>query len=233
MFRWSSQMELKNRKQAGIQQLYDELKGTPPSVPSMEAFKTYIESLSRIHNSLHVFNCGYRHREKRALLYSQRQMVQDKMADTLLGDPAESKIAPQWVYKHSRKSRRRRRRRKARKNEHRPEGQAIVAFGDADLKPMKRHAPVPIKGFRKVLARKALVMCVDEYRTSKVCNRCDSETMEVRDDQILVCSHKKKTFKRKNVDKRPRSRCLDDEGTLFPIHQFVIKEELQASHFAY
>ncbi|KAI8371418.1 uncharacterized protein BYT42DRAFT_647245 [Radiomyces spectabilis] len=79
---------------------------------------------------------------------------------------------------------------------------------------MKKHALVPIKAFRKVLARKALVLCDDEYRTSKVCSHSDSETVEVRDEQILVCKHKKKTFKRKNVDKRPRSRCLDDEGNI-------------------
>ncbi|KAI8391625.1 uncharacterized protein BYT42DRAFT_201974 [Radiomyces spectabilis] len=136
-------------------------------------------------------------------------MVLDKMADTLLGDPAEPKIPCQWVYKNSRKSRHRRRK-NARRNERRPEGAAKVAFGDADLKPMKKHAPVPIK----VLARKAVVICVDEYRTSKVCSRCDCETVEVRDPQIPVCKHKKKYCRLKNFDKRRRGRCLDDDGNI-------------------
>ncbi|KAI8393314.1 uncharacterized protein BYT42DRAFT_550614, partial [Radiomyces spectabilis] len=124
------------RKQANIQPCYDEIKEAPPSVFTMNAFKKYIEAIARNHQKLHTFNCTFCHMEKRALVYSQRQMVLDKMADTLLGDPAEPKTC----------------KKNAQRNERRPEGATVVAYGDVDLKPMKPHASVPIK----VLARKSM-----------------------------------------------------------------------------
>ncbi|KAI8370734.1 uncharacterized protein BYT42DRAFT_617251 [Radiomyces spectabilis] len=127
---------------------------------------------------------------------------------------AESRISQQWVHKNSTRQRRQSRR-AARRNEERPAGPVIVAFGDADLRPKKGNPPIPIKGFPRVLAQKALVICVDEYLTSKVCSRCDSTTVDVRDEQRLrVCNLKKKKKRLRGVDRRLRQRCMNDEGNV-------------------
>ncbi|KAI8365905.1 uncharacterized protein BYT42DRAFT_618358 [Radiomyces spectabilis] len=88
----------------------------------------------------------------------------------------------QWVHK-SDKSKGKREPRAIRRQpglepDHHP---VIIAFGDPDLKPsVKSLAPVPVK-VRQELAKKALVLCVNENKTSKICSNCDSTTTEFRD----------------------------------------------------
>ncbi|KAI8372930.1 uncharacterized protein BYT42DRAFT_52392 [Radiomyces spectabilis] len=108
----------------------------------------------------------------------------------LVRRPRKKKLQkPLWVYKQSKRCRKRRRQR-ARRGRERPQGAAVVAFGDADLHSLKGNPSVPVKKFRQVLAQKALMLCVDEYKTSKVCSSCDTTTIEVRDNNQLFCKHK-------------------------------------------
>ncbi|KAG0193705.1 hypothetical protein DFQ28_003625 [Apophysomyces sp. BC1034] len=88
------------------------------------------------------------------------------IADKLLGQYGTQNIPLQWTHKMKKRKRKRERWRvKAFEQEDmRP---AIVAFGDADLRPMPGQAPLPIKDFRRILSHKALVVCIDEFRTRR------------------------------------------------------------------
>ncbi|KAJ8653148.1 hypothetical protein O0I10_011197 [Lichtheimia ornata] len=51
----------------------------------------------------------------------------------------------------------------------RPEQETIVAYGDASLGHMRGYAPLPHWEFIKRLCRQALVIFIDEFRTSITC----------------------------------------------------------------
>ncbi|KAI8368304.1 uncharacterized protein BYT42DRAFT_648471 [Radiomyces spectabilis] len=151
MFYWSHQIELNNRRSASIEDVYDRLGENTAKCGTVAEFRDHLRTLASLHNRLYNFNRSYRHREKRALVERQRQMTMHKMADSLLGDPAEKNLQkPLWVYKQSRRYRKRGRQR-ARRGRERPQGAAVVAFSDADLHSLKGNPPVPVKKFRQVL----------------------------------------------------------------------------------
>ncbi|KAI8387944.1 uncharacterized protein BYT42DRAFT_543334 [Radiomyces spectabilis] len=130
--------------------------------------------------------------------------------NSLLGDPAEKNLQkPLWVYKQSKRYRKRRRQR-ARRGRERPQDAAVVAFSDADLHSLKGDPPVPVKFSHK----KLLSLCVDVYKTSKVCSSCDTTTIEVRDNNQMLCRHKKKMKRVREIDKTLRQRCLDENNDI-------------------
>ena len=52
----------------------------------------------------------------------------------------------------------------------------IVAFGSAGFSSTSRgHAPAPVKGLYHELKKRCRVIKVDEFRTSKICFKCDRE----------------------------------------------------------
>lgn len=58
-------------------------------------------------------------------------------------------------------------------------GKAIFAFGAANFShTMRGHAPSMVWAFRKKLARRCMVVLIDEYHTSKVCYRCHVTVMK-------------------------------------------------------
>ncbi|KAI8381028.1 uncharacterized protein BYT42DRAFT_612850 [Radiomyces spectabilis] len=59
------------------------------------------------------------------------------------------------------------------------------------------------------------------------CIQCDSETVEVRDEQLLVCNHKKEYCRLKNIDKGEEDDVWMMTAIFFAIHQNVVKADLQ------
>ncbi|KAI8367459.1 uncharacterized protein BYT42DRAFT_549509 [Radiomyces spectabilis] len=59
-----------------------------------------------------------------------------------------------------------------------------------------------IKRRDRVLGQKALVICVDEYLTSKVCSQCDSTTVDVGDEQLRVCNRNSECPARRPAGRR-------------------------------
>lgn len=49
----------------------------------------------------------------------------------------------------------------------------LVGYGDWSCRPnIRGHAPVPVKGFRNALKKRARLVSIDEFRTSKLCSSC-------------------------------------------------------------
>ncbi|KAI8136444.1 hypothetical protein BJV82DRAFT_676465 [Fennellomyces sp. T-0311] len=187
-FTRSRQHELIIREHAGIQQSYDHLTEHPPTVGSSAGFAEYLRNLFMIHNDMHHFNTHYRHRETRERNEASRHMVMDTMADYIVSGRA--KIPVQSASKHSR-SRRKKVRQRTRDQDVLVNGPVVeravvIAYGDADLRgTTKTLAPVPVKAFRRYLGKRALVVCTDEYRTSKVCYGCDNTLLDINDQNML------------------------------------------------
>lgn len=118
---------------------------------------------------LHDFNSKFRHRENRATMYMARQGALDGMANRLLLGTSASEVStlfcnsihrrylPCAIYfqdpllfphrtKPEKRKRLRRAARQAKELDRRP---TIVAFGDADLRPMRGHGPAPVKVKKK------------------------------------------------------------------------------------
>ncbi|RLN68267.1 hypothetical protein BBJ29_000850 [Phytophthora kernoviae] len=56
-----------------------------------------------------------------------------------------------------------------------------VAYGDwSRRKGIKGHAPRPVKGLKEVLRKRATVVSMDEFRTSKLCSQCHQTLSKVR-----------------------------------------------------
>ncbi|KAG0174950.1 hypothetical protein DFQ30_001850 [Apophysomyces sp. BC1015] len=135
------------------------------------------------------------------------------IADKLLGQYGTQNIPLQWTHKMKKRKRKRERWRvKAFEQEDmRP---AIVAFGDADLRPMPGQAPLPIKDFRRILSHKALVVCIDEFRTSKVCSYCDRDTVELIRLTFIQSMLNRKKYLRLGTENRRRQRCMREDNSV-------------------
>ncbi|CEI94234.1 hypothetical protein RMCBS344292_08448 [Rhizopus microsporus] len=62
---------------------------------------------------------------------------------------------------------------------------------------------------QRALAQRALVLPVDEFRTSVTCSKCRRRLENKYERQKLVCNHKKKKIRLKEK-KNATLRCLDD-----------------------
>ncbi|RLN89166.1 hypothetical protein BBJ28_00011349 [Nothophytophthora sp. Chile5] len=59
--------------------------------------------------------------------------------------------------------------------------QACVAYGDwSKRNDIKGHAPSPVKGLKEALRKRATVVSMDEFRTSKLCSQCHQTLSSVR-----------------------------------------------------
>ncbi|KAG1456331.1 hypothetical protein G6F57_015123 [Rhizopus arrhizus] len=69
----------------------------------------------------------------------------------------------------------------------------VIAYGDASLTGTKTaYTPIPVKKVQRALAQRALVILVDEFRTSVACSKCHRRLENKYERQKLVCNHKKK-----------------------------------------
>ncbi|KAL4212543.1 hypothetical protein AB4K20DRAFT_1892829 [Rhizopus microsporus] len=100
--------------------------------------------------SIFCFMKEYRHRETKGYLYSNRQITDDYMCQ-LKAIRAFKKSNQAIQADDGRKT--------------------VIAYGDASLSGMKKgHTPIPVKRTQSALPRKAIVISVDEFRTSIITN---------------------------------------------------------------
>lgn len=74
----------------------------------------------------------------------------------------------------------------------------IIALGDAKFNPnspIKGHRSTPHAGLVRILQRYAMIVNIDEYRTSKLCSRCSSE-LETSGDIRRDANRKKQPCKK-------------------------------------
>ncbi|KAI7847322.1 hypothetical protein BDC45DRAFT_357300 [Circinella umbellata] len=98
---------------------------------------------------------------------------------------------------------------------------------------MKGSGPLPTKTFRRYLAQRAPVICVDEYNTSKICSGCHQRLFDIRRNDMSICNHRTTvTHDRwvRDSDGRPRHRrrryCNLPDGTRIRTSQCEARVQL-------
>ncbi|CEG82009.1 hypothetical protein RMATCC62417_16141 [Rhizopus microsporus] len=86
----------------------------------------------------------------------------------------------------------------------------VFAYGDASLPSSKKYfTPSSSKKLRRHLSKKAVVILVDEYKTSKICSHRQTELYSIPvPERGYNCSHKKK--KRLPHEKNASRKCLGE-----------------------
>ncbi|KAL4214050.1 hypothetical protein AB4K20DRAFT_1973685 [Rhizopus microsporus] len=74
----------------------------------------------------------------------------------------------------------------------------------------KGYTPIPVKRTQRALAKKAIVIPVDEFRTSITCCKCHRKLDQKYEAQALVCNHRKRRFCL-GIEKNTALHCLDDD----------------------
>ncbi|KAI8878103.1 hypothetical protein K501DRAFT_277855 [Backusella circina FSU 941] len=175
---WLNAIELKKREEANIQDAYDKI----PSLKSVHLVHvvTYIRAISECHNSIvfFFFMKGYQHRERQRYMYSDRKVALDFISNVVISKTTTEE--PIMLVHTSYKSRRKKVRKKHRKKKqlHQLQNQkTVVAYGDANFLSIKGHSPAPVKKTLQAIAQKALVVLINEYKTSITCSNifCQSE----------------------------------------------------------
>ncbi|KAI3650837.1 hypothetical protein MP228_004318 [Amoeboaphelidium protococcarum] len=97
----------------------------------------------------------------------------------------------------------------------------VIGYGNAGVKHMKKHPPVPVRGFAYKMSRRALVVMIPEYCTTKLHANCHHE-LHMHDMSVNRCNHTKKLRMppdRDRVDdrgvvklRRPVFCCINEEG---------------------
>ncbi|KAI9486532.1 MAG: hypothetical protein EXX96DRAFT_646335 [Benjaminiella poitrasii] len=175
-FAWCIQEELKKRRHVGIQPYYG-------------IFPTAKVATSR-----------YKHRELKRYLYSNRQAALNHITDTLL--KKRPKDTPfKLCHRSSRNERERikktffeERRMSSRNIQNR---RIVVAYGDAGFShSTKGHASAPTKKLQRSLAKKAVVITVDEFRTSNIYSHCHSGLDVIHvPERVFDCQHNQCPYK--------------------------------------
>ncbi|CAO3676284.1 unnamed protein product [Rhizopus stolonifer] len=92
----------------------------------------------------------------------------------------------------------------------------IVAFGDASINSsMKGHPSIPLKAQQRAIAKKALVIRVDEYNTSKCCSNCYKnfhDIFEPKAEGLLFFFRKRR--KKITPGIKRKIACIDDEYSI-------------------
>ncbi|CEG64206.1 hypothetical protein RMATCC62417_01224 [Rhizopus microsporus] len=154
---------------------------------------------------------GYRHRETKTYLVQNRKVTDSHMCDLVLGQTAAG--AP-YTLTHRTSSKKRR---KAKNTFKKASGivakeakRTVIAYGDASLTGTKvGYTPIPVKKVQRALAQRALVIPVDEFRTSVTCSKCHRRLENKYERQKLGCNHKKKKVRLRG-EKNASLRWLDD-----------------------
>ncbi|GAA5804342.1 hypothetical protein HPULCUR_009830 [Helicostylum pulchrum] len=203
---WIKQKELVSRAVEGIELVYDRLKTR--KVCSNGGIMNFLNSAAAEQKSIHEFMKPYRHRENKGYAFSNRQASQDHAARVVIGTTHTDE--PFKVCHTSTSKRRYRKRRLYRETikqiySQRPyparplpirdlvqdSRRTVVAYGDASLKgTYKGNTPVPVKSIQRAIANKAIVIPVDEFRTSVTCSHCLRRLENVYNDTFLECNHR-------------------------------------------
>ena len=163
---------------------------------------------------------GYCHRENKGYAFSNRKMAQDYIARVVLG---MTKVGEYFKLVHNTSARyNRKKRREFRQKQQglRPTDdtrRTVVAYGDASIRGTYRGTtPVPVKQVQRALAQKAIVITVDEFRTSKTCSHCFQRLHNVF-SPLYICNHRKKCHRSAGKDgnmfeTRSTMKCYDEQN---------------------
>ncbi|KAI7884112.1 hypothetical protein K492DRAFT_192141 [Lichtheimia hyalospora FSU 10163] len=218
---WNYQVEEINRDKANMQEVYTDLSQHTGLVADVDAFQERITSLSQNSDAMVNFATHWCHRQKRRFMLSARMSYQQQMINEIRGiSPPLFPNEPVHRMHTTSKSERRIARRLIRRNMgwERPQGETIVAYGNAVLGHMRTYAPMPHWGFIEKLAREVLVIFIDEYRTSISCHHCGARLQLLYNNFLNHCTHKKKKLREGTTatgNRRHKNTfCLDEEGNV-------------------
>ncbi|PHZ17602.1 uncharacterized protein RHIMIDRAFT_9687 [Rhizopus microsporus ATCC 52813] len=154
------------------------------------------------------FMKGYNHRETKGYLYSNRQITDDYMCQLMLVKTSPGALCT-LAHRTSTKTRQKARRsfKKSNQTNQVDDGRRTVIAYDNRT--------------QRALAKKAIVISVDEVRTSITCCKCHRKLDQKHETQTLVYNHRKKQL-RLGGKKNAAQQCLDDD-------HHVICQTLQCS----
>ncbi|KAI9498097.1 hypothetical protein BDB00DRAFT_867751 [Zychaea mexicana] len=187
MFKWSHQRTMNNRANYVAEEAarnnnpnatdphewYFLLELAPATVTSSLRFLAYIRMVSDLHTEMFTRNnYKFRHREDRMTMFGARRAALETLANRLL-NLTQNDDPPLPFFNKTLKAERKSIRRAPRRERRRvssvqgpQELPTIVAYGDGRSKPnMKGWESVSVESYRAVLARRALVILIDEYLT--------------------------------------------------------------------
>ena len=82
------------------------------------------------------------------------------------------------------------------KTEDKNQNDLLLCYGNwSNSKQMKHIMPTKGVGLKKAISKKYQVLMIDEYKTSKLCNKCENELINYKDKnnkkihRLLVCMH--------------------------------------------
>ncbi|KAI9246660.1 hypothetical protein EDC94DRAFT_386974 [Helicostylum pulchrum] len=232
---WINQGELQSRNKERVQDSYDRLKSS--KVSNTYEIRQLLNSVYQEHKKIFDFMKSYKHRENKGHNYSNRQRAQDHVARVILGTTNKEepyKLSHGSSSSHQRNIRKRYRRTIIRHFSQNPRPsyppsirtpgnnnqRTVVAYGDASIRSTyKGNTPIPVKAIQRAIATKALVIPVDEFRTSVTCSHCFGR-LETTPDERLVCTHTKKLHRSNGQDGHPDEKkavlkCFNEENHVF------------------
>ncbi|GAA5799662.1 hypothetical protein HPULCUR_005078 [Helicostylum pulchrum] len=197
---WINQKELQSRNKERMQDSYDRLKSS--KVSNTYEIRQFLNSVYQEHKKIFDFMKSYKHRENKGHNYSNRQRAQDHVARVILGTTNKEeryKLSHDSSSSHQRKIRKRYRRTTIRRFSQNPRPsyppsirtsgnnnqRTVVAYGDASIRSTyKGNTPIPVKAIQRAIATKALVIPVDEFRTSVTCSHCFGRLETTPDERL-------------------------------------------------
>lgn len=91
---------------------------------------------------------------------------------------------------------------------------AVVSYGDASIRGTYRdNTLVPVKQIQRAIAKRAIVITVDEFRTSAICSHCHRRMNNVL-VELVTWRHDKIKHRVNGVENKARRKCLDEEGQI-------------------
>ncbi|CAO3651333.1 unnamed protein product [Mucor hiemalis] len=193
---------MRSRVGSNIQISYDRLQTR--KICSNEGVMQFLNSFSGERTEIHNFMKGWFHHEHKGYAYSNRRNAQDYIARVVIG---KTKVGEDFKLAHKSSRCSRRKRRRQFRIEHQAElipredvRRRVVAYGDASIRgTYKKNTPIPIKQVQRAIAEKAIVVTVDEFRTSVTCCHC-LQRLENVVSPLQICKHRKKRHRSVGFD---------------------------------
>ena len=204
------------RKKYMVEKVFLDLSKTKIKTSDTKEMKKYINVLFNKNNYEKVIN--YKHSSEHKKWKYKRLLGKRSYVDNMTDNLAYGKEIKNYE-------------RKREINKGTQKDPIIIMFGAANFRTsMKNNSAVPRKNILKVLARKTLVLLVNEHNTSKCCCKCEKKLEEIKDINEKIInerSHKKWSQK----DLRSVRLCRNREcATKSPTETFAIDRDTNASN---
>ncbi|KAI9481701.1 MAG: hypothetical protein EXX96DRAFT_608349 [Benjaminiella poitrasii] len=183
-FAWCIQEELKKRRHAGIQPYYNII--PTAKVATSREFFMYTNALSAVHTKIFNFMKGYKHHTPFKLCHRSNKNERKRIKKSFFFFE-ERQMSSRDIQN----------------------GRIVVAYSDAGFShATKGHTSVPIRKLQRSLAKKSVVITVDELRTSKICSHCHSDLDDIHVPRKSV--RLKKRNRIRQVEKNASRKCFLD-----------------------